>query len=86
MGGENTNSQMRDNLRFEDVSLVEDVWVFDTRSGTWGRMEVHSRNFHFRFRSMASCLSYNTKLYLFGGLFSYNAVLKDLVMVTLNPQ
>lgn len=82
LGGENTSSQVRDNLRFEDVSLVDDLWVFDTRSNSWGRVELNVR--HFRFRSMASCISYNNKLYVFGGLHNYNTVLKDFVAITVN--
>jgi N-acetylneuraminic acid mutarotase len=82
LGGENTSSQLRDNLRFEDVSLVDDAWVFDTRSHSWGRVEMNAHNF--RFRSMASCISYNSKLYLFGGLHNYNTVLKDLVAITID--
>ena len=81
-GGENTSSQLRDNLRFEDVSLVDDIWLFDTRNNSWGRVEINAHNF--RFRSMASCLSYNNKLYLFGGVHNYNTVLKDLVVITID--
>lgn len=33
---------------------------------------------------MASCLSYNNKLYLFGGVHNYNTVLKDLVVITID--
>jgi N-acetylneuraminic acid mutarotase len=83
VGGENTCSQLREGTRFEDVSLVDNMWLFDTRSGVWGRLELGRS---FRFRSMASCLAHNDKLYLFGGLHSYSAVLKDFVEIAINPR
>lgn len=66
------------------MSLADDVWVFDTRNNSWGRVEMNACNF--RFRSMASCVPYNDKLYLFGGLHNYNTVLKDLVVITVDQK
>jgi N-acetylneuraminic acid mutarotase len=58
------------------------MWLFDTRCTTWSRLEL-GRNF--RYRSMASCINNKEKLYIFGGLHSYNSVLKDLVEISVDP-
>lgn len=83
MGGENTNSQLREGMRIEDVSLVDDMWLFDTRCGEWSRLELSVRGF--RFRSMTCCLNHNDRLYFFGGVHNYSNVLRDLVEITVDP-
>ena len=84
LGGENTCSQLREAARFEDVALVENMWLFDTRTAVWGKIQLPDRSF--RYQTMTSCLSHNNKLYLFGGLHSYTSVLKDLVEISIDPQ
>lgn len=60
------------------------MWLFDTRTSVWGRVQLSDRSF--QYRTMTSCFSLDNKLYLFGGLHSYSSVLKDLVEISIDPR
>lgn len=82
IGGENTVSSSKEGGPKDDISLVQNMWIYNIKYCSWSRLELKTANF--RYRSMASCLTLHDTIYLFGGIYSYNCILSDLVKINLD--
>lgn len=82
MGGQNTNSNSKEGGIKDDINLLQNIWIYSIKYCSWNKLELKSANF--KFRSMASCVTLNDKIYLFGGIYNYNCILNDLVEISLD--
>ena len=74
LGGENSQTKMKDGMKFDDATIVGNAWVYCIEANIWRKISVKNNN-RFKFKSQFSLTTLDTnKFVIFGGIHSYSSV------------
>ena len=64
----------------DDNNKLDDLWEFDTQQGTWRQIQIQEGDLRPLARSGHTAVTYNNKMYIFGGILELTKELNDMLV------